>query len=247
MTSVSTFVATRLRQPWRAIMSVLNRNFTLLIWDKVEWQAVNMTTKQTKMSKMMYTRFTKLIIDHFLSCNKSIPHISDSNMHNEGQDSPLTKLTNTVKGTYKFGMEIPDTMINDAFKHSTGYKYYKAKKAESEKAKVADDPEEQHVSPVRSGKGKGYMRLGDQEANVSSAFKKIVVPRKIRTLTVTGNIVEEPVAVELAKSIRPYAEWGQKLKEPVVEDPAIQLLLDLRKGSKASRIESLKQAKQAVG
>ncbi|GKD36508.1 hypothetical protein Tco_1252017 [Tanacetum coccineum] len=192
MSSVSTFVATRLRQPWRAIMSVLNR---------IEWQAVNMTTKQTKMSKMMYTRFTKLIIDHFLSCNKSIPCRSDSNMHNEGQDSPLTKLTNTVKGTYKFRMEIPDTMINDAFKHSTGYKYYKATKAESEKAKVVDDPKEQHVSPVRSGKGKGYMRLGDQEANVSSAFKKIVVPRKIRTLTVTGNIVEELVAVELAKSI----------------------------------------------
>ncbi|GJV48983.1 hypothetical protein Tco_1439195 [Tanacetum coccineum] len=31
-----------------------------------------------------------------------------------------------------------------------------------------------------------------------------------------------------------------------VKDPAIQSLLDLRKGSKASRLESLKQKKQAV-
>ncbi|GJV15818.1 hypothetical protein Tco_1361141 [Tanacetum coccineum] len=92
-----------------------------------------------------------------------------------------------------FGMEIPDTMINDAFKQLAGYKYYKAKKAESEKAKAAEEPEEQNESLIKSGIGK-----------------------------------------------------GQKLKVPVVEDPAVQSLLDLRKGSKASRLESLRQKKQAV-
>ncbi|GKC74126.1 hypothetical protein Tco_1120009 [Tanacetum coccineum] len=102
----------------------------------------------------------------------SIPHRSDSDMHSEGQDLPLTKLTNTVKGTHKFRMEMPDTMIDDAFKKSAGYKYYKAKKAES-----------------------------DQEANVPSAFKKNVVPRKTRSLTTANNIIKEPVVVELAKSI----------------------------------------------
>ncbi|GJT69182.1 hypothetical protein Tco_1028468 [Tanacetum coccineum] len=73
MTFVSTFVATRLRQPWRAILS-----------DKFEWQAVDRTTKKTKLSKLLYTCFTKIIIDHFLSCNKSIPRRSDSEMHSEG-------------------------------------------------------------------------------------------------------------------------------------------------------------------
>ncbi|GJS72727.1 hypothetical protein Tco_0705568 [Tanacetum coccineum] len=48
---------------------------------------------------------------------------SDSNMNSEGQDSPLNKLTNTIKGTYKFRIEIPDTMIKDAFKKLAGYKY----------------------------------------------------------------------------------------------------------------------------
>ncbi|GKB15472.1 hypothetical protein Tco_0849395, partial [Tanacetum coccineum] len=113
------------------------------------------------------------------------------------------------------------------------------KKAESEKAKADEEPEEQHVSPVRSGRGKGYMRSRDQEENAPIAFKKIDVPRKTRSLTVADNIVEEPVAVELAKSINieekrhqqhaimtqltsdhqinkdiddTYAEWGQKLK-----------------------------------
>ncbi|GKE29737.1 hypothetical protein Tco_1445121 [Tanacetum coccineum] len=194
------------------------------------------------MSKLLYTRFTKLIIDHFLSCNKNVPRRSDSEMHSEGQDSHLTKLINTVKGTYKFGMKIPDTMINDAFKKSARYKYYKAKKTESEKAKSAEEPEEQHVSPVKSRQGKGYMRSGDQEENFPSAFKKNVVPRKTRSLTVADNIVEEPAA-DVKDT---YAEWGQKRKGHVVEDPDAHLLLDLCKGSKTRRLESLKQAKQVV-
>nr|GEX74350.1 hypothetical protein [Tanacetum cinerariifolium] len=96
-----------------------------------------------------------------------------------------------------FGMEIPDTMIVNTFKKLVGYKCYKSKKAESEKAKAIEELEEQNESLVISGKGKGYMRSGDYEANVPKMFKKDVVPRKTRSLTV----VEEIVAVELAKSI----------------------------------------------
>ncbi|GKD85925.1 hypothetical protein Tco_1357079 [Tanacetum coccineum] len=40
-------------------------------------------------------------------------------------------------------------------------KIYKAKKAESKKAKAAEEPKEQNVSPIRSGRGKWYMRSGD--------------------------------------------------------------------------------------
>nr|GEU58999.1 hypothetical protein [Tanacetum cinerariifolium] len=41
------------------------------------------------------------------------------------------------------------------------------------------------------------------------------------------------------------ADWTVTTS-PVVDDPAVQSLLDLRKGSKASRLESLKQKKQPV-
>ncbi|GJU40800.1 hypothetical protein Tco_1193757 [Tanacetum coccineum] len=165
-------------------------------------------------------------------------------------------------------MEIPDIMIDDAFKKLTRYKYYKAKYAESEKAKDVEEPEEQNESVVRSGRGKGYMRSGDYKANVPKMFKKDVVLRKTRSLTAA----EETIAVKLVKSISideqrthqrrrsqltidrqidndladTYAEWGQKLKGPAVDDPALQSLLDLQKGSKSSRLESLRQKKQAV-
>ncbi|GJY15187.1 hypothetical protein Tco_0385609 [Tanacetum coccineum] len=220
------------------------------------------------MYELFYTCFTKLIIAYFFSCNKNIPHRSNSEMHNEGDNLPITRLSNTIDSKFKFGIDIPATMINDAFKKTSGYKYYKAKKEENEKAKVVEEPEEHNISLVRSGRGKGYMRSGENEANVPKLFKKNVVPRKTRSLTVA----EETVAAELAKSISikeprtqhrrrsqlridsqidedvadTYTEWGQKLKGPTVDDLAVQSLLDLQKGSKASRLKSLKQKKQPV-
>nr|GEU51694.1 hypothetical protein [Tanacetum cinerariifolium] len=211
---ISKMVATRLHQPWRAILSVLNRcitgkdsswdtvrlpileilwgivhsanlDFASLIWDEFEWQIVKRSSIPSKMSKLLYTCFTKLIIEYLLSLNKSIPRRSNSKLHSSHDDHLITKLLNTTNGDYKFGMEVPDAMISDAITKRAGYKYYMAKKVESEKAKIIDKPEEQHVSSNKYGRGK-------------------------------------------------------------VEDPAVHLLLDLRKGLKASRLESLRQKKQPV-
>ncbi|GJV72600.1 hypothetical protein Tco_1492595 [Tanacetum coccineum] len=156
------------------------------------------------MSKLLYIRFTKIIINHFLSTNKSIPCRSCSKLHSSQDDQPRTKLSNNVKGDYKFGIKILDTMISDAIKMLARYKIYMAKKVESENAKTVDEPKEQHVSPVKSGRGKGFMCYDT------------------------------------------YAEWGHKLKGLAVDDPAVQSLLDLQKGLKVSRLESLKQKKQTV-
>ncbi|GJR83160.1 hypothetical protein Tco_0153945 [Tanacetum coccineum] len=163
------------------------------------------------MSKLFYTRFTKLITDYFLSCNKNIPCRSDSKMHSEGDDLPITKLSNNVDA---------DTSIQ-------------AKKVKVE-SKGSKEPIRQNEPPVKSRRGKGYMCSGENEANVPKLFEKNVVPRKTRSL----NVTEEIVAAELAKSISikeqctqqlrriqlttnsqidedvadTYAEWGQKLK-----------------------------------
>nr|GEU66108.1 hypothetical protein [Tanacetum cinerariifolium] len=192
--AISKMVATRLHQPWRAIL-----NFASLIWDEFKWQIVKRSSKPSKMSKLSYTRFTKLIIDHYLSLNKSIPRRSDSKLHSSQDDHPITKLLNTTNGDYKFGMEVPDSIFSDAIKKKAWYKYYIAKQLESEKDKIVDEPEKQHVSLIKSGRGKDM-----------------------------------------------YNEWGQKLKGPAVEDLTLQSLLNLRKGLKASRLESLRQQKQPV-
>ncbi|GKE60399.1 hypothetical protein Tco_1510766, partial [Tanacetum coccineum] len=167
---------------------------------------------------------------------------------------------NNVDGKFKFGMEIPNTMINDAIKQSAGYKYYQIKKDESEQGNVEEEPEEKHVSPVRRGKGKGHMCISNREVNVSNKPKKSCVPRKPRTIIFAENIVEqEAVVVKLVKSIsieeqrlqqrqimthltiekqvekdikEGAAERGLKLKGATPEDPAVQSLIALRKGYK---------------
>ncbi|GJZ01475.1 hypothetical protein Tco_0519436 [Tanacetum coccineum] len=123
-------------------------------------------------------------------------------MHSEGHDSPLSKLINIVNGELKFGLEILDSIINDAIKQSAGYKYYKTKKDQSGKDNDQDTREEQNVSTVRRGRGKGYMCSYNQEVNVSSKPKKDVVPRRKRTITHADNLLEtEDEAVLLAKSV----------------------------------------------
>ncbi|GKA15986.1 hypothetical protein Tco_0695733 [Tanacetum coccineum] len=88
-------------------------------------------------------------------------------------------------------------MISDSIKKLAGYKFYMAKKVESENAKIVDKLEEKHASLVKSGKGKGFMCYGDQVVNAPNKLKKDVLPRKTRSFT----IVEETVVGELAHSI----------------------------------------------
>nr|GEV63344.1 hypothetical protein [Tanacetum cinerariifolium] len=123
MTSIPTFIATRLHQPWRVILSVLNRCLT---GENTSWDRARLP--------------------------------------------------------------------------SVGYKFYKMKKDESGKVIAKEEPKEQYVSPVRSGRGKGYLCIGNQEVNVSSKPKKVVVLSKPRIITEADNLIEQE-AVELAKSV----------------------------------------------
>ncbi|GJT75209.1 hypothetical protein Tco_1041934 [Tanacetum coccineum] len=98
MIVVSQFINIRLYQPWRAILSVLNRY-----------------------------------------------------MHSKEQDSFVSKQINIVDSEFKFGMEIPDTMINDAIMQSAGYKFYQSKKKKSEEDNAQEESKEQQVCTIRRG------------------------------------------------------------------------------------------------
>nr|GEV32236.1 ribonuclease H-like domain-containing protein [Tanacetum cinerariifolium] len=105
-----------------------------------------------------------------------------------------------------------------------------------EKAKAVEEPKEQNVSPIRSGRGKGYMCLNENEANVPKLFKKNDVPRKTRSLTVA----EETITYELAKSV--------SIKEPHTQQQRMsQLRIDSQiDDDVAITLKSLKQKNQPV-
>nr|GEU42142.1 hypothetical protein [Tanacetum cinerariifolium] len=170
MTSILTFVVIKLHQPWRAIMSVLNRCLT-------------------------------------------------------GKD----------------------TIWDCARLSSADYKYYKIKKDESEKDNAEEELEEQHVNPVRSGRGKRYMCSGNLEVNVPMNPKKEVVLKKPRTLIIAYIIVKETISVELAKSVSIENQQHQQRDIMTqLTNPVVQSLLDLLRGSKENRLESMRKERKMI-
>ncbi|GJZ74773.1 hypothetical protein Tco_0639238, partial [Tanacetum coccineum] len=250
MTVVSHFIATRLYQPWRAILSVLNRcltgkdtsfdrarlsvlqilwgivhsanlDFASLIWDEFEWQALDRMTRPTKKTKLIYPRFTKLIIDHFLSTNKN--------------------------GEFKFGMEIPDTMINDAIKQSAGYKVYQSKKKKSEEDNAQEESEEQNVSTVTGRKRTityaDNLLETEDEAVLLAKSVSTEEQRRQQQGIMTQLVIEKEANIEVEEAFP--AKKGKKLKGIATEDPTVQSILDLQKGSKESKLESIRQEIEA--
>ncbi|GKD88360.1 hypothetical protein Tco_1363867 [Tanacetum coccineum] len=75
---------------------------------------------------MPYPRFTKVIIDHFISKDNTISMRNRINLHTARDDSLLgaLKFVSKIEDCQKYGALIPDGMINDDIKLSTAYKTY---------------------------------------------------------------------------------------------------------------------------
>nr|GEU37682.1 hypothetical protein [Tanacetum cinerariifolium] len=182
---------------------------------------------------------------------------SDSRFHSSQDDQPLTKLLSTTNDEYKFGMEVPVSMISDVIKKkarsdkgfvlvwvdqerkvkrvtTSSHRYILNEKGGPKEDMCIMSYQSQGVS-VWEGAKVIHLQANDQVAIVSNKLKKDVMPRKTRSLTIA-----EELLVDM------YDKWGHKLKGTAIEDPAIQSLLDLQKGSKANRLESLRQKKQPV-
>ncbi|GJW40250.1 hypothetical protein Tco_0066095 [Tanacetum coccineum] len=156
-------------------------------------------------------------------------------MHSEGDDPPLTKLSNTVTCTYKFRIEIPDIVINNAFKQLVGYKYYKAKKAESGKVKATKEPEEQYVSLVKSGKGKGYMCSVELAKSISISEQRTQQRRRSQL------IIDRQIDNDVANYVSIVGMKNSKVRRLKIQQFSP---VRLTKRIKASRLESVRKKKR---
>ncbi|GJW05154.1 hypothetical protein Tco_1564010 [Tanacetum coccineum] len=75
-----------------------NVDYVYLLWEDLVYQIENKVSKKNK--DMYYPRFTKVIINHFMSKDQSIPRRN------------------------KYGAILPDTLTNQAMKESDAYKTY---------------------------------------------------------------------------------------------------------------------------
>ncbi|GJX10088.1 hypothetical protein Tco_0199947 [Tanacetum coccineum] len=141
-----------------------NVDFVALLWEDFMFQADNRDISHARKENMPYPRFTKVIINHFISKDKTIFMRNMINLHTIQDDSLLGTLiyVSKTEDYHKYGALIPKQMINQAIKDSKAYKIYLA------------------------------FATGKATPKKSRKFKKIASPSKKQTLVLEDEPTKKP-------------------------------------------------------
>nr|GEZ26062.1 hypothetical protein [Tanacetum cinerariifolium] len=145
----------KLHQPWRSFAAVINKclsgkstgydrlrlsqaqvlwgmyhkknvDFAYLIWEDFVYQVEHKDAK--KRNEMYYPRFTKVIINFFMTKDPSIPTRNKVNWHyvSDYQMFTTTKLISRHQNTQQFGAMLRVELTNEDIRNSAAYKEYYA-------------------------------------------------------------------------------------------------------------------------
>ncbi|GJS94279.1 reverse transcriptase domain-containing protein [Tanacetum coccineum] len=110
---------------WR-MYNKKNLDYVALLWEDFMYQANNIEINSARKEHMPYLRFTKVIINHFISKDKTISMRKRINLHIIHDDSLLgtLKFVSKTQDYQQYGALIPDDMISQDIKDSKAYKTY---------------------------------------------------------------------------------------------------------------------------
>ncbi|GJU63666.1 hypothetical protein Tco_1245501 [Tanacetum coccineum] len=181
----------KLHQPWRSFATVINKclsdksigydtlrlsqaqilwgmyhkknvDYAYLLWKDFIYQVKNKNAKRS--NKMYYPRFTKVIVNFFMTKDPSIPRRNRVNW-NFARDDPMFTMIKVVsrhEDTQLYGAILPDELTNEAIKDSESYKEYYAIASGAEppktKATKAAKPAKKK-QPTKTSKAKGLTVL----------------------------------------------------------------------------------------
>ncbi|GKA70277.1 hypothetical protein Tco_0776341 [Tanacetum coccineum] len=91
-----------------------NVDYVALLWEDIMFQADNRDISTARKENMPYLRFTKVIINHFISKDKTISMRNMINLRTIRDDSLLgtLKFVSKTEDYQKYGALIPKEMIN---------------------------------------------------------------------------------------------------------------------------------------
>ncbi|GJS84965.1 retrovirus-related pol polyprotein from transposon TNT 1-94, partial [Tanacetum coccineum] len=186
----------KLHQPWRSFAAVINKclsgkssydslrlsqaqiiwgmyhkknvDYAFLLWEDFTYQVENKNTK--KVNVMYYPRFTKLIVNFFMSKDPSIPRRNKINWH-YARDDPMFTTINVIsrhEDTQLYGAILPKELTNEDIRNSESYKEYYAiasgevppKTKASVHKKKADSDTTPKEKPPTDPKGKRVKQTG---------------------------------------------------------------------------------------
>ncbi|GJU75718.1 putative reverse transcriptase domain-containing protein [Tanacetum coccineum] len=207
-----------------------NVDYVALLWEDFMYQADNREISSARKEHMTYPRFTKVIINHCISKDKTISTRNMINLHTIHDDSLLgtLKFISKTKDSQKYGALIPDGMINQDFKDSKAYKTYydfatgKTTLKKARKFKKVDSPSKQ-LSPV----------LEEEPTKKSKRVKRSA--KKSTTAPTAGVVIRDTPGMSGSKKKAPAkADRGKGIEllsdATILEDA--QLKKALKKNSK---------------
>ncbi|GJX11137.1 hypothetical protein Tco_0200996 [Tanacetum coccineum] len=120
--SLSNVKVDTLHQPWRTFETIINK--CLSGKEDLVYQIENKVSKKNK--DIYYPRFTKVIINYFMSKDQSIPRRNKVDWHMAKDDLILTTMRYISKNevVQKYSAILPDTLTNQVMKESDAYKTY---------------------------------------------------------------------------------------------------------------------------
>ncbi|GJW62890.1 hypothetical protein Tco_0112225 [Tanacetum coccineum] len=103
-----------------------NVDYPELIWEDIVYQIDYKQTKLRRCEIVPCPRFTKIIINHFLSPNPSIPKGSISGLHTIKDDGVISRLKfiRISNDFQEYGRVSPETMLTEGIKQTKAYQTF---------------------------------------------------------------------------------------------------------------------------
>ncbi|GJT64458.1 hypothetical protein Tco_1015938 [Tanacetum coccineum] len=120
-----------------------NIDYAYLLWEDFVYQVENKNVK--KSNEMYYPRFTKVIVNFFMTKDQSIPRQNSVNWHYARDDYMFTmiKVVSMHEDTQLCGAILPNELTNEDIRNSKSYKEYYviASRARGALSVHAEEPE----------------------------------------------------------------------------------------------------------
>ncbi|GKC55344.1 hypothetical protein Tco_1078089 [Tanacetum coccineum] len=168
-----------------------NVDYAYLLWEDFVYQVENKNVKRS--NEMYYPRFTKVIVNFFMTKDQSIPRRNKVNWHFARDDYMFTmiKVVSRHKDTQLYGAILPDELTNEAIKDSESYKEYYAIASGAEQPKTKASVKKKQVGSDKSKTpptAKGKRLKTSAKATKTAKKKQPAKTSKAKGLTVLSEV-----------------------------------------------------------
>ncbi|GJT33187.1 hypothetical protein Tco_0923606 [Tanacetum coccineum] len=233
-----------------------NVDFVELIWEDIMYQIDNRQTTAVRRSSMPYPRFTKAIIRHFISKDKTISIRNNLFMHSIKDDSILgvLKFISMYEENQVYGKPKPGVMLSKEIMETTTYKTYLAFATVKAIPKKVRKRTKAHITPMKESSLTSDDNIISKDPNaalelsklmsktkaeeeevarvVHETHERIVTKKPTVRIRQTGVVFRDTPTISKKKSL----DQSQELKGVQVMSEEEHFAADIKKAIKASKL-----------